>query len=112
MINCDCITKENIEEHNPNGPRIIDHPCRILKTGVSGSGKTNIILILIKKQDDDNYTVIDKNDLYVKDPNEAKHQYLIIKLKKGGLKWLEDPKVFTKCSNNVQNVYRTLNITK
>ena len=27
-----------------------------------------------------------KNNLYVKDPNEAKHQYLIIKLNKGGLK--------------------------
>ena len=59
MINYDCITKENIE-HNPSGPRIIDYLYRILKTGVSGPGKTNIILVLIKQQDGDNYTVIDK----------------------------------------------------
>ena len=33
MINFDDITKENIKEHNPNWPEILDHPYRILITG-------------------------------------------------------------------------------
>ena len=40
MINFDNVTKENITEHNPNWPKILDHPYRILKLGGSGSGKT------------------------------------------------------------------------
>ena len=40
MINFDDVTKENIK-NNPNRPQIPDHPCRILITGGSGSGKTN-----------------------------------------------------------------------
>ena len=40
MINFDDVTKENIK-NNPNRPHIPDHPCRILITGGSGSGKTN-----------------------------------------------------------------------
>ena len=39
MINYDCITKENIEDHNPNWSRILNHLYRILKTGSSGSRK-------------------------------------------------------------------------
>ena len=30
MINYDFTTKENIEEHNPNCPKITNHPYRIL----------------------------------------------------------------------------------
>ena len=30
MINFDDVTKENVEEHNPNWPQIPDHPYRIL----------------------------------------------------------------------------------
>ena len=30
MINVDDITKVNIKEHNPNWPKIPDHPYRIL----------------------------------------------------------------------------------
>ena len=41
MINIDDVAKENIKEHNSNWPQIPDHPCIILITGVSGSGKTN-----------------------------------------------------------------------
>ena len=43
--------------HNLNGPYIPDHPHRILITGGSGSGKTNVLLNLIKHQRAD----IDKN---------------------------------------------------
>ena len=34
--------------HNPNWPYIPDHPYRILNIGGSGSGKTNVLLNLIK----------------------------------------------------------------
>ena len=40
MINFD-VTKENIKEHNPNQPQILDHSYRILIIRSSGSGKTN-----------------------------------------------------------------------
>ena len=41
MINCDYITKEIIEENNPNWLPIPGHPYRILITGGSISAKTN-----------------------------------------------------------------------
>ena len=47
MINYDDITKG----HNPNLPHISDQPYRILITGGSGSGKTNALFNVIKKQD-------------------------------------------------------------
>ena len=37
MINFDCVTKENIKEHNPKWPEIHDHPYRILIIEGSGS---------------------------------------------------------------------------
>ena len=40
MINFD-VKKENKKEHNPNWPKIPDHPYRMLTSGCSGSGKTN-----------------------------------------------------------------------
>ena len=43
----------------------------------SGSGKKNALLNLIKQEDDDDYSIIDKTYLYDIDPHEAKHQYLI-----------------------------------
>ena len=47
MINFDDYATENKIEHNPDWPYIPDHPYRILIIGVSGSGKTNILLNLI-----------------------------------------------------------------
>ena len=41
--------------------------------------------------------------LYVKDPVEAKYQYLIIK-QEIGLEDHEDPKALTEPSNNIQDV--------
>ena len=58
--------------HNPNWPYISDHPYRILIIGGSGSGKTNVLLNLIKHQRPD----IDKMCLYVKDPSKSKYQLL------------------------------------
>ena len=57
--------------HNPNWPDIPDHPHRILIIDGSGSGKTNVLLNLIKNQRPD----IDKIFVYVKDPFESKYQF-------------------------------------
>ena len=46
MLYFDCITKEDIKEHDPNSPETPDHPYRILIVGGSGSGKTNALLNL------------------------------------------------------------------
>ena len=59
MINFDVVTKENIKEHNPNWPQILNHPYTILIFGGSGSGKTNSLFNLVNQQAD-----IDKNYLY------------------------------------------------
>ena len=75
MINLDSITNENNKKHNEKWPYISDHPYRILIIGGSGSGKTNILLNLIKEQD--YHYVIDKIYLYAKDLSEPKYEYLI-----------------------------------
>ena len=81
MNKFDDVTKENIDEHNPNWPQIPDHPYRILIVGGSES-KKNALLNFIKRQDGDEYSIFDKIYSCVKDPNEAKHQDLIKKVKK------------------------------
>ena len=70
MGNSDQSVKIN---HNPNWPYIPDHPYRILTIGDSGSGKTNVLLNVIKHQRPD----IDKICLYVKDLLESKYRLLI-----------------------------------
>ena len=45
MFNFDCITKENMKEHNPNWPEIPDHPYRILIVEVLGLEKQMLCLI-------------------------------------------------------------------
>ena len=52
MFNFDYITKEDIQEHNPNWPEIPDHPYRMLIVGRSGSGKTNVLFNLINNESD------------------------------------------------------------
>ena len=61
MLNLDNITNQSDKIHNEKWPYIPDHPYRILIIGGSGSGKTNALLNLIKKQDD-----IDNIYLYAK----------------------------------------------
>ena len=89
------LQKNNIKEHNSNWPEVLDHPYRILIIGGSGSGKTNALFNLIKIQDDDDYSIINKIYLHVKDPNETKYQNLIKRLEKNGLENLKDPEAFT-----------------
>ena len=67
MFNFDCITEEDIKEHNPNWLEIPDHSYRVLIVGGSGSGKINALLNLINSE-----PYIDKNVLYVKDSYEVK----------------------------------------
>ena len=52
MINFDDVTKENIKEHNLNWSQIPDYPYRIVITGGSGLGKTNLLLNLINEEPD------------------------------------------------------------
>ena len=72
--------------------------------GGSGSGKTKILLHLIKKQDD-----FDKIFLYAKDLSEPKYQFLIKKHKNAGTKHLNDLKAFIECSNTMHDVYDDIN---
>ena len=61
------VTKEIIKERNLNWSQIPDHPYRILITGDSGSGKTNLLFNLIDHQHG-----IDKLYLYAKNLSEGK----------------------------------------
>ena len=103
MINFDDYTNENIIEHNPMCPYIPDHPYRILIIGSCGLGKTNALLNLINNQPD-----IDKIYLYVKEPYEAKYQFLIKKREEIGLDHFNDPKTFIEYSNDMRDVYKNI----
>ena len=72
MINLDSIANENNKEHNEKWPFIPDHPYRILVIGGSGPGKANLLLNLIKEQDD-----IDKIYLYAKYLSKPRYEFLI-----------------------------------
>ena len=103
MINLDSITNEKNKKHNDKWPFIPDHPYRILITGSSGSGKTNALLNLLKKQDD-----IDKIYLYAKDLSEPKYEFLIKKLEDAGIKYCNDPNAFIEYSSRMDDVYQNI----
>ena len=75
MFNLDNITNENNREHNKKWPFIPDHPYRIFIIGGSESGKTNVLLNLMKEQVCDSF--IGKIYLYAKDLSEPKYEFLI-----------------------------------
>ena len=87
--------------HNRNWLYIPDHPYRILIIGGSRSGKTNVLLNLIKNQRAD----IDKIYLYVKDQVKSKYQLLITGEEKVGIKKLKNPKSFIDDSQTIDEVY-------
>ena len=67
MINYDDVTKENINKRNLNWPRITDYLYRILEA-LDLEKRTH----LVKQQDDDGYSIINKIYLHVEDPYESK----------------------------------------
>ena len=96
---------ESVEiNHNPNLPYISDHPYRILIIGGSGSGKTNVLLNLIKHQQ----LGIDKIYLYIKDPYESKYQLLVNGREKVETENLKNLKAFTDLSQAIDDVYENL----
>ena len=103
MINFDDYIIENKTVNNKNWSYIPDDPYRILTIGDSGSGKTNLLLNLIEKQSD-----IDKIYLYVKDPYEAKYQYLTKKREGVSIEHFNDPKAFIEYSNDMHDVYKNI----
>ena len=107
MFNLDDITNENNGNHNKKWPYIPDHPHRMFITGDSKSGKTNLLLNLIKGQNSDN--IIDKLNLYTKDLSEPKYQFLIKKREDLRIKHLNDPKAFIGYSAYMDDVYNNIN---
>ena len=97
MINFVDVANENKTEHNLKWPYVPEHTYRILIIGGSESGKT------INNQPD-----IDKINLYVKEPYEAKYQNFINKREKVGLKHYDDSKAFIEYSNDMQDVYKNI----
>ena len=83
---------------------IPDNPYRIIIIGGSGSGKTNALINLINEQND-----IDKIYLYERDLSEPKYEYLIKKRGDAGIKHLNNPNVFIKCSNTIDDAYENIN---
>ena len=83
---------ESVEvNRNVNWPYIPDHPYRILVIGGSGSGKTNVLLNVIKPRQPDT----DKICLNIKDPLESKYLLLIKGREKVGIEIIKNPKTFT-----------------
>ena len=106
MLNLDDIWNKNNKEHNNKWPYIPDHPYRVLITGGSGSGKTNALLDLVKKQDD-----IDEIYLYAKDLSEPKYEFLIKKCDDAEIKHLNNSNSFIECSNTMDDVYENIDDT-
>ena len=87
---------------NPNWPYNLYDPHRILITGGSGSGKSNVILSLINHQWPDP----DKIYLYVNDPFESQYQLLINGKDKLGIQILKNPKAFIDYSQTIDCVLK------
>ena len=103
MINLENILNNNTKAYNEKWPYILDHPYRILIVGGSGSEKTNTLLNLINEQRD-----INKIYLYAKDLSEYKYEHLINNREIAGIKHLNHSKVFTDCSNTMDDVYENI----
>ena len=91
---------ENMTEKDDNKT----WPYRKLIIGTSGSGKTNYLLNSIQKGNN----IIDKIYLYAKDLEEPKHQFLIDKREKAGLKTLNDKNAFIEHSNTKDDILENI----
>ena len=94
------ITKNTMKKR----PYIPDHPYRIIIIGGSGSEKTNALINLINVEND-----IDKVCFYARDLTEPQYEYLIKKREDAGIKHLNNPNAFIKCSNTLDDVYKNIN---
>ena len=81
MITFDDVTKVNTKEHNPNLPKIPNHPYRILTVRDIVYGKINALLNAIYEKPD-----IDNIYLCAKDPYKAKCQFFINERESTGIK--------------------------
>ena len=106
MINLDSTTNENNKKHNEKWPSIPDHPYRNIIIGGFGSGKTNILVNVIKEQG--YHDVIDKIYLYARDLNEPMYRFSIKKHEDVGIEHLNNANAFIKCSNTVDDVYENI----
>ena len=77
-----------------------------MRTGSSGSGKTNTLLNLIKEQNNDN--IIDKIYLCAKDLSEPKYDFWIKKHKNAGTEHLNNPNAFIEYWNTTDDVYEDI----
>ena len=100
MFNLDAITNKNSKDDDKKRPK------RMLITGPSGSEKTNALLNLIQKQDND--SLVDKIYFYAKDLSEPKYQFLIKKRDDTGIKNLDDPSASIEYSNTMDDVHNNI----
>ena len=82
---------------------IPDHPYRVLITEGSRSGKVNALLNLLNHLPN-----VYKIYLQAKDPYKAKYQFLINKRGKVGLRLCNDLKAFIDYSNDIQDIYKSI----
>ena len=101
MFNSDDITNKNNKDDDRKWPYIM----LIIKP--SGSGKTNALLNLIRKPNND--SPIDKIYLYAKDLSEPKYRLLIERRENAGIKNYNDPSAFIEYSNTMDDVYNNIN---
>ena len=52
---------------------------------------------------------IDKTYLYARDLSEPKYEYLIKKREDAGIKHVNNPNAFMKCSDTMDDVYENIN---
>ena len=100
MFNLDAITTKNDKSDDKNWSY------RMLIIAPSGSEKTNALLNLIQKQNNNN--PIDKIYLYAKDLSKPKYQFLIEKRENAGMKNYNDPNAFIEYSNTMDGVYNNI----
>ena len=93
MFKLDAITSKNNKDDDKNWP------FRMLIIGPCGSGKTNALLNLIRKQNNNN--PIDKIHLYAKDLSKPKYQFLIEKRKNARIKNYNNASAFIEYSNTM-----------
>ena len=72
--------------------------------GGFGSGKTNVLLNLIKNQQPNTKKIY----LYIKDPFESKYQVLINEKEEVGIKKFKNPKSFIDYSQTIDDIYENL----